>query len=223
MGSSSKRWWSTCLVALVGILSIAIAGPASAAESDGTTPYPMTMPVTGIVESLVGGGCPSGRSHPGIDISSPFGTATEIHAAFPGMAYAINGGDGYGLRVEIVHPYYGGAYVTRYAHLSKALVPETGVAVEQGDVIGMMGSSGNAQIVHLHFEVRRVVGTSDEYLDINSAFRPCRRIVHAGDPIPIGLDPLVSPENGIRGMDAVYLGTDLGAPLLPERAPILKK
>ena len=228
MSCSSKRWWSACFVAAVfvaavGTFSTVSAGPAYAAEYDGTTPYPMTMPVTGMVESLVGGGCPSGRSHPGIDISNRLGTATEIHAAYPGTAYAINRGDGYGLRVEIVHPFYGGAYVTRYAHLSQAFVPETGVAVNQGDVIGMMGSTGNAQIVHLHFEVRRLVGKSDEYLDINSAFRPCRNNLTAGDPLPIEFFPLAPPENGIRGMDAAYLGTDLGAPLLEERAPILKK
>lgn len=223
MSCSSKRWWSACLVALIAALSIVTAVPASAAEPDGTTPYPMTMPVTGMVESLVGGGCPSGRSHPGVDISSPLGTATEIRAAYAGTAYALNRGDGYGLRVEILHPFFGGAYMTRYAHLSEALVPETGVAVEQGDVIGMMGSTGNAQIVHLHFEVRRLVGTSDEYIDINSTFRPCRNNVTAGDPLAIEFFPLVSPENGIRGMDAVYLGTDLGAPLLEGRAPILKK
>lgn len=203
--------------------SIVTAGPAHAAEPDGTTPYPMTMPVTGMVESLVGGGCPSGRSHAGVDISSPLGTATEIRAAYAGTAYAINRGDGYGLRVEILHPFLGGAYMTRYAHLSQANVSETGMGVEQGDVIGMMGSTGNAQIVHLHFEVRRLVGTSDEYIDINSAFRPCRNNVQAGDPLPIEFFPLVSPENGIRGMDAAYLGTDLGAPLLERRAPIRKK
>ena len=184
MVCSSKRWWSACLVALIATLSIVTAVPAHAVEPDGTTPYPMTMPVTGMVESLVGGGCPSGRSHSGVDISNSLGTATEIHAAFPGTAYAINGGDGYGLRVDIVHPFPGGAYVTRYGHLSQAFVPETGVAVDQGDVIGMMGSTGNAEIVHLHFEIRRVVGKSDEYLDINAAFRPCRNHVQAGDPHP---------------------------------------
>ena len=49
----------------------------------------------------------------------------------------------------------------------------------------MMGGTGNAQIVHLHFEVRR--GTtpgSDVALDINAAFRPCRNQVVAGPPIP---------------------------------------
>jgi murein DD-endopeptidase MepM/ murein hydrolase activator NlpD len=223
VGCSSKRWLSTCLVALIAGLSVVAAGPAHAVEDDGTTPYPMTMPVTGMVESLVGGGCPSRRSHVGIDISSPLGTATEIHATFSGTAYAVNRGDGYGLRVEIVHPFDGGAYVTRYAHLSQALVPETGMAVDQGDVIGMMGGSGNAQIVHLHFEIRLVVGTSDQHIDINAAFRPCRRNVQAGDPIPIEFFPLVSPGNGIRGMDVVYLGTDLGAAVLGDDPPILKK
>jgi murein DD-endopeptidase MepM/ murein hydrolase activator NlpD len=151
----------------------------------------MTMPVSGMVESLVGGGCPSGRSHPGVDISNPAGTATEVYAAYGGTAYALHRGDGYGLRVEIVHPFDGGYYLTRYAHLSQAFVSPDGQPVEQGDPIGMMGATGNAQIVHLHFEVRR--GTtpgSDVALDVNSAFRPCRRLVAAGTAIPIDFAPL---------------------------------
>jgi murein DD-endopeptidase MepM/ murein hydrolase activator NlpD len=93
--------------------------------------------------------------------------------------------------VEIVHPFDGGYYLTRYAHLSQAFVSPYGQPVEQGDPIGMMGATGNAQIVHLHFEVRR--GTtpgSDVALDVNSAFRPCRRLVAAGTAIPIDFAPL---------------------------------
>jgi murein DD-endopeptidase MepM/ murein hydrolase activator NlpD len=186
-------------LAVAAVLATAVgvvgAGPASRAGAETIVPeatdYPMTMPVSGMVESLVGGGCPSSRSHPGIDISNPAGTATEIYAAYPGIAYALNKGDGYGLRVEIIHPFDGGYYLTRYAHLSQAFVSPEGQAVEQGDVIGMMGGTGNAQIVHLHFEVR--VGTtpgSDVALDVNPAFRPCRRLVAAGHAIPIDFAPL---------------------------------
>jgi murein DD-endopeptidase MepM/ murein hydrolase activator NlpD len=186
--------------ALVAIVVVAAATgstvvPAPPADAGDVVPdpsvFPMTMPVTGMVESLVGGGCPSGRSHAGIDISNPGGTATEVHAAYPGTAYAVNRGDGYGHRVEIVHPFDGGYYLTRYAHLSEVFVSPDGQPVEQGDVIGMMGATGNAQVVHLHFEIRQ--GTtpgSDVALDINAAFRPCRRLVAAGHPIPIEFAPL---------------------------------
>ena len=179
------------MVVAVGVAVVPTSPAGANAVSPEASDYPMAMPVSGMVESLVGGGCPSGRSHPGIDISNPAGTATEIYAAYPGTAYSLNRGDGYGLRVEIVHPFDGGYYLTRYAHLSQAFVSPDGQSVEQGDVIGMMGATGNAQIVHLHFEVRR--GTtpgSDVGLDINSAFRPCRNLVAAGRPIPIDFAPL---------------------------------
>jgi murein DD-endopeptidase MepM/ murein hydrolase activator NlpD len=200
-------------VASVGIVAVT---PASRADAGPiapimpiASPFPMTMPVTGMVESLVGGGCPSGRSHPGIDISNPAGTATEIHAAYPGTAYLVNRGDGYGIRVEIVHPYPGGYYLTRYAHLSQAFVPPEGRTVEQGDVIGMMGGTGNAQIVHLHFEIRQ--GTtpgSDVAVDVNSAFRPCRNQVVAGWPIPIDFPPLiwVPRHDAFVALDIALLG-----------------
>jgi murein DD-endopeptidase MepM/ murein hydrolase activator NlpD len=221
-----RRALSVAIVALLASLGVPGVGSPAAADADALQPtvsdFPMTMPVTGTVESLVGGGCPSSRSHPGIDISNPAGTATEIYAAYPGFAYSLNQGDGYGLRVEIVHPFDGGYYLTRYAHLSQALVPPEGRPVDQGDVIGMMGSSGNAQIVHLHFEIRK--GTTpgtDVALDINSAFRPCRNQVVAGRPIPIDFAPLawVPRQDAFVGMD-VAMGVDSLLPDAPSDADV---
>ena len=112
-------------------------------------------------------------------------------------------------QVEIVHPFDGGYYLTRYAHLSQAFVSPEGRVVDQGDVIGMMGSTGNAQIVHLHFEIRR--GTTpgtDVPLDINAAFRPCRNLLSAGQPIRVDLAPLtwVPRHDAFVGMDIAVLG-----------------
>jgi murein DD-endopeptidase MepM/ murein hydrolase activator NlpD len=217
-----RRALSVTAVAL--FVSIGVAGvrgaPAGAeAIQPAVSDFPMRMPVTGTVESLVGGGCPSRRSHPGIDISNPAGTATEIYAAYPGVAYSMNKGDGYGLRVEIVHPFDGGYYLTRYAHLSQAFVSPEGQPVEQGDVIGMMGRTGSATGVHLHFEVRQ--GTtpgSDVALDINSAFVPCRNFVVAGQPIALDFAPLtwIPRHDAFIGMDIAAMGIDL---VVPDAAP----
>ena len=43
--------------------------------------------------------------------------------------------------------------VTRYAHLSSVHV-SIGQQVSQGQTLGIIGATGNAQGVHLHFEVR---------------------------------------------------------------------
>jgi murein DD-endopeptidase MepM/ murein hydrolase activator NlpD len=87
-------------------------------------------------------------SHTGIDLAAPYGR--EILAAFAGpVTYA--GWDGrYGLKVEITHP---DGTSTCYAHLSTLTVaPDQHVAA--GDVIGHVGSTGNATGPHLHYEVR---------------------------------------------------------------------
>lgn len=59
----------------------------------------------------------------------------------------------YGNMVRINHGVYdGGVLQTRYAHMSKVLVKE-GQNVYRGQLIGYMGSTGNATGQHLHFEV----------------------------------------------------------------------
>lgn len=152
--------------------------------------YPLVQPVSGRVESLIGGGCPSARAHTGIDISSTDGVATPVLAAFGGFARAVDAGDGYGLTVEIVHLGGGTGYLTRYAHLSTAAVGPEGRWVGQGEVVGATGASGNAQTVHLHFELRDAAGA---VVDLNPAFRSCRRDVEAGTPLAIDVPGLVSP------------------------------
>jgi murein DD-endopeptidase MepM/ murein hydrolase activator NlpD len=53
-----------------------------------------------------------------------------------------------------------------YAHFAKALV-SIGKVVSAGDLLGIMGMTGNATGVHLHFEVRR--GGWQDRDDINAA------------------------------------------------------
>lgn len=54
-----------------------------------------------------------------------------------------------GLSVEIEH---GNGYVTRYCHLSKAIVRK-GEVVKKGDIVGYSGNSGYSFVPHLHYEV----------------------------------------------------------------------
>ena len=62
---------------------------------------------------------------------------------------------GYGYLVEVNH---GGGIVTRYGHNSSVLV-RVGQHVDQGDLIALMGSTGNSTGPHCHYEVR-VNGTA---------------------------------------------------------------
>lgn len=88
--------------------------------------------------------------HTGIDYACPMGT--EILASEAGLV-VFAGWDktGYGNSVIIQH---NDGNATLYAHLSKIGVVLR-QKVEQGQVIGLSGSTGNSTGQHLHFEARR--------------------------------------------------------------------
>ncbi len=85
----------------------------------------------------------------GVDLAIP--TGTPIHASAAGIVtFARNGyNGGFGNLVIIYHP---NGVETLYAHMSK-LNTTTGSKVEQGQIIGYVGSTGRSTGPHLHFEV----------------------------------------------------------------------
>ncbi len=91
--------------------------------------------------------------HPGIDI--PASKGTQVRAVADGLvilsAKNQDGYSGYGRIVIIDH---GWGIKTLYAHNKKNLV-NTGDCIRAGEVIGEVGSSGNATGSHLHFEIRK--------------------------------------------------------------------
>ncbi|MHA7820580.1 MAG: M23 family metallopeptidase [Erythrobacter sp.] len=92
----------------------------------------------------------NGRSamHGGIDFKGAIGS--PIYAAATGrVIYAARKG-GYGKFVEIDH---GNGLTTRYAHLSRIDV-KVGQAIDAGETLGGLGSTGRSTGPHLHFEVR---------------------------------------------------------------------
>lgn len=104
----------------------------------------------------VGGGYISahqgdGRNHKGIDIAAPYGT--PIYAAASGIVTDAGTGwnGGYGNCLVIQND---DGNVTVYAHQAE-LVAEQGEHVEKGQLIGYVGSTGEATGNHLHFEVRK--------------------------------------------------------------------
>ncbi|HVH31741.1 MAG TPA: M23 family metallopeptidase [bacterium] len=86
--------------------------------------------------------------HNGIDIAAPRGSsisvAKEGRVLFAGWYF------GYGLAVVVDH---GSGISTVYGHASKLLV-QIGEVVEAGQVIALVGSTGDATGPHLHFEIR---------------------------------------------------------------------
>jgi murein DD-endopeptidase MepM/ murein hydrolase activator NlpD len=87
-------------------------------------------------------------NHPAIDIAGSEGH--PIYASDDGViVYSGWHNGGYGLVIVIDH---GNGWQTLYAHLSQINFV-CGQAVYQGNVIGLMGTTGNSSGPHLHFEI----------------------------------------------------------------------
>lgn len=86
--------------------------------------------------------------HQGIDFAQPTGTPVKVPQA--GVVEAIGFSPTLGKYIVVDH---GGGTKTRYGHLSDNAVVREGSAVDKGDVIGKVGSTGNSTGPHLHYEV----------------------------------------------------------------------
>ena len=90
------------------------------------------------------------RAHKGVDYAAPRGT--PIKATGNGKIVHRGKKGGYGKTIVIKH---GTKYSTLYAHLSNYRKGQkVGSRVQQGDIIGYLGSTGLATGPHLHYEFR---------------------------------------------------------------------
>ena len=104
------------------------------------------------ITSTVGGrSSPGGvgsTNHKGTDIGR-VGYTSSVYAAKAGTVIVSQYSSSYGNYVVLSH---GSGNTTLYGHMSSRKV-EVGQYVNQGDVIGITGSTGNSTGPHLHFEV----------------------------------------------------------------------
>ena len=89
--------------------------------------------------------------HAGRDLAAPQGT--PVVAALGGTVRSAGLAGGYGVAIELDHQ-QPQRQRTLYGHLSELYV-EPGDVVQQGEVIGRVGSTGLSTGPHLHFELRR--------------------------------------------------------------------
>jgi murein DD-endopeptidase MepM/ murein hydrolase activator NlpD len=89
------------------------------------------------------------KLHKGVDFAAPKGT--PVFAAGNGVIDFVGKNGGYGKYIRIRH---NSSYKTAYAHLNnynKNIYK--GARVNQGDIIGYVGSTGKSTGPHLHYEV----------------------------------------------------------------------
>jgi hypothetical protein len=104
-------------------------------------------PVRGMITGVFGEDRGDHR-HSGLDIATASGT--PIKAAAAGVVILQGAQGGYGNFMCLRHA----RYVTCYAHLSQ-YGTTFGQSVQQGQVVGRVGCTGNCSGPHLHFEVRQ--------------------------------------------------------------------
>lgn len=108
-----------------------------------------TAPITGTITSRYGVSSSIRSSrHTGLDIAATKGTPIKVVADGTVTFARYNGSYGYLVKVN-----HGNGVETWYAHTSKMYVT-VGQEVKAGDVIALVGSTGNSTGPHLHFEIR---------------------------------------------------------------------
>ena len=130
-----------------------VAQQAANGQSTESNPGGYIWPVNSryITSTMGGRNSPGGigsTNHKGTDIGR-VGYTSSIYAAKSGTVIVSQYSSSYGNYVVISH---GSGNTTLYAHMSSRKV-EVGQYVNQGDVIGITGSTGNSTGPHLHFEV----------------------------------------------------------------------
>jgi peptidoglycan LD-endopeptidase LytH len=120
--------------------------------------HPLMVPVEGVAPSELTDtyhqGRSGGRIHMATDILAMRGT--PVLAAAPGRIIKLANGGAGGITIYIADA--SGRYVHYYAHLmGYAPNVKVGLAVREGDVIGFVGTTGNAppNTPHLHFQMMR--------------------------------------------------------------------
>jgi murein DD-endopeptidase MepM/ murein hydrolase activator NlpD len=132
------------------------AAKAAPTRGDELSSHGLAVPVKGIARSALqdnfGDTRGGGRSHKALDIMAPWGT--PVLAADDGRLEKISSNRAGGLAAYQSDP--SGQFIYYYAHLAGyADGLKEGQALRRGDVIGYVGTTGNAPATapHLHFQV----------------------------------------------------------------------
>jgi murein DD-endopeptidase MepM/ murein hydrolase activator NlpD len=109
-----------------------------------------------------------GRRHPAIDLAGPLGTPVHATTRKQRVTFAGRQG-GYGNLVITRDPSGRQHY---YGHLQR-IVAHVGALLDQGQLLGLLGSTGYSTGPHVHYEVRTSAG---RHLDPSGLLFPDRRV-----------------------------------------------
>jgi murein DD-endopeptidase MepM/ murein hydrolase activator NlpD len=150
------HWLSATTASVQRVVDVVAFAAAKAAAIEATPPTPPPSAISDPLTWIWPGNGPItspfgarwGRRHEGVDIDAGYGS--RVVAPQRGVVIAAGPGQrGYGLVVQIDH---GDGITTLFAHLSK-VIARVGQPVTQGDVIGLVGATGEVTAAHLHYEV----------------------------------------------------------------------
>lgn len=126
-------------------------------------PFPYPVPISSGFGDRAAPCRGCSTSHSGIDFNPGAGAA--IFAIADGVVYeASDGYSSWGNYVIIQHEIDGQTVYSGYAHMQRASVPlAVGDEVKVGDFVGLVGATGQATGVHLHFTIS--IGEPMHYVD----------------------------------------------------------
>ena len=110
------------------------------------------------------------RAHQGVDYRAPTGAPVVAVASGTVVFAGVSGGSG-----RMVHLRHANGFESQYLHLS-AIAVRSGARINQGDLIGRVGSTGLATGPHLHYALKKN-GVNVNPVAVHRAMPP-------GDPIP---------------------------------------
>ncbi len=163
------------------------------------------------------------KMHTGTDIAAPEGT--PVLAAMAGKVLLADTLGGYGLTIALEHS--DGTQQTLYGHLSEIFV-RPGELIQQGAVIGRVGSTGNSTGPHLHLEFRQLTDAGwmavDPGTQLESSMKDLTQALkNTPKNQPLALKPtLVKPTLTPSSPALQFQIPNLSIPLVatPESAPV---
>jgi hypothetical protein len=147
------------------------------------------------------------RAHRGIDYASPMGT--EIYAVGDGTLIIRGWSGGYGNLVRVRHA---NGYETGYGHMSGfASGQSVGSYVNQGEIIGYVGTTGLSTGPHVHFEMKR----NGSYVN------PATEIMPPADPLEgAELERFLTELPTLEAQWSMLAGKELPVPAVQAGEPV---